>query len=618
MKTLYSSTLNNNRRNIFAGIILSSVFYFSLQQSYLLFHTIVELLSIVIAFAVFIITWNSRKMLDNNYLFFVGISYLFIGALDLLHTLTFTGMNIIVSPVYYANQFWVATRLLEALTFVAGFWFLNSRKKLNADLIFLSYLVISILILLSILYWHIFPLCFIEGSGQTKFKIYAEYIIIAILFLAGYLLYNKRSQFSESVVKLLTISLIFTILSEFCFTLYISNYSLINELGHYAKLVAFFMIYKANIETGFIRPTSLIFKNLKDNEEKYRTLAENLPGLILRFDQHFNCIYANLAVTKFSQNTPTEINNADSRHLELPKTLKDTLNLTLLQANSTGRIQETNISLKKEGLNYIYSVQAIPEYHTHTENKTYLVICHDITKQKNTEQQLQDLNATKDKFFSIIAHDLKNPFTSLLSFSQLIYKNAEKLSVEKIQHMAFRMNETAKNAYSLLENLLNWSRVQTGLLKPHPEFIDIADLLDQAKSTGGSMAIPKGIDIRISQLTSSTVFADRQMVGTIFRNIISNSVKFSYPNSYIIIKAENISSYIQFSIQDAGIGIEDVNQDLILKMDSNFSTLGTADEKGTGLGLVLCKEFVELNGGKLWLESKFGFGTTFYFTLPLN
>ncbi len=557
-------------------------------------------------------------MLDNNYLFFVGISYLFIGALDLLHTLTFTGMNIIVSPVYYANQFWVATRLLEALTFVAGFWFLNSRKKLNADLIFLSYLVISILILLSILYWHIFPLCFIEGSGQTKFKIYAEYIIIAILFLAGYLLYNKRSQFSESVVKLLTISLIFTILSEFCFTLYISNYSLINELGHYAKLVAFFMIYKANIETGFIRPTSLIFKNLKDNEEKYRTLAENLPGLILRFDQHFNCIYANLAVTKFSQNTPTEINNADSRHLELPKTLKDTLNLTLLQANSTGRIQETNISLKKEGLNYIYSVQAIPEYHTHTENKTYLVICHDITKQKNTEQQLQDLNATKDKFFSIIAHDLKNPFTSLLSFSQLIYKNAEKLSVEKIQHMAFRMNETAKNAYSLLENLLNWSRVQTGLLKPHPEFIDIADLLDQAKSTGGSMAIPKGIDIRISQLTSSTVFADRQMVGTIFRNIISNSVKFSYPNSYIIIKAENISSYIQFSIQDAGIGIEDVNQDLILKMDSNFSTLGTADEKGTGLGLVLCKEFVELNGGKLWLESKFGFGTTFYFTLPLN
>ena len=557
-------------------------------------------------------------MLDNNYLFFVGISYLFVGALDLLHTLTFTGMNIIVSPIFYANQFWIATRLLEALTFVLGFCFLNSRKKLNADLIFLGYLIISTLIILSILYWHIFPLCFIEGLGQTAFKIYAEYTIIAILFLAAYLLYKRRNRFNDSIFKLLTVSLVFTILSEFCFTLYVYNYSLLNELGHYAKLVAFFMIYKANIRTGFIRPTNLIFKNLRDNEEKYRTLAENLPGIILRFDQQFNCIYANLAAYKFTVNTPIVNTPVDLHHLDLPKLLINALTQTLVRANSTDHIQESNINLDREGQTYIFSVQAIPEYHTHTELKTYLVICHDVTKQKQTEQQLKDLNATKDKFFSIIAHDLKNPFTSLLSFSELIYKNAEKLSAEKIQHMAFRMNETAKSAYSLLENLLNWSRMQTGLLKPNPEFIDIGNLLDQAKKIGNAMAISKGIEIRVSQLTTTNIFADRQMIGTIFRNIISNAVKFSYPDSYIIIKAEHISSHILFSIQDSGIGIEDLNQDHILKMDSNFSTPGTADEKGTGLGLVLCKEFVELNGGKLWLESKFGFGTTFYFTLPLN
>lgn len=222
------------------------------------------------------------------------------------------------------------------------------------------------------------------------------------------------------------------------------------------------------------------------------------------------------------------------------------------------------------------------------------------------------------ELFSIIAHDLKNPFTSLLSFSELIYKNAEKLSAEKIQHMSFRMNETTKNAYSLLENLLNWSRAQTGLLKPHPEFIKIEELLDKAKIIEGSMALSKGIDIKVFQLATNNIYADRQMAETIFRNIISNGIKFSYPNSSIIIKAENYSSYILFSIHDSGIGIEDVNQERLLQVNSNFSSPGTADEKGTGLGLVLCKKFVELNSGKLWFESQFGFGTTFFFTLPLN
>jgi len=422
-------------------------------------------------------------------------------------------MNIISSPVIYANQFWVATRFLEAVTLVVGFSFLRRNKKLNADLIFICYFIITLLITLSILVWRIFPICFIEGVGQTPFKVYAEYTIIAILLFAGYQLFRYKHSFSRPVYKMLFLSLIFTILSEFCFTLYVSNYSASNEFGHYFKLIAFFLIYKVNVETGFSKPTGLIFKNLKDDEEKYRTLAENL---------------------------------------------------------------------------------------------------------KSAEQQLKELNATKDKLFSIIAHDLKNPFTSLLSFSELIYKNFDKLGKDKVQNIALRMNESAKQAYLLLENLLNWSRVQTGVLKPNLKLTDTSHLLEEVKLTSDPLAKAKHINIEIQATAKRQVYTDQQMVNTVLRNLISNAIKFSYHNSCIVVKTEETPDYILFSIADSGIGIEKENQEQLLKIESRVTTTGTDAEKGTGLGLVLCKEFVEICGGNIWLESEFGIGTTFYFTLPFE
>ena len=299
MKASLHSFIKANYRTIFTVGLLVLIFQISVKQNFLLFHTIVELSAIVIAFAVFIVTWNTRKMIDNNYLYFVGMAYIFIGTLDLLHTITYPGLNIIPGTIYYTNQFWIATRFVEALTFIMGFWFLKRKKVLNGDITILTYCVVTILFTLSILYWKIFPVCYLEGIGQTSFKITAEYVIIAMLFFAGFLLYSSRNSFSASVFRFLIVSLFFAILSEFCFTLYVSFFSVPAEIGHYAKLISFFLIYKANVETGFTKPTELIFKDLKDNEEKYRTLTENLPELIFRFDRSFRCLYANCALEQF-------------------------------------------------------------------------------------------------------------------------------------------------------------------------------------------------------------------------------------------------------------------------------------------------------------------------------
>ena len=618
--------LKSNYRTAFAVAVLFLIFYFSIQQSYMLFHTIIELFSIVVAFAVFIVAWNTQKMQDNNYLQYVGISYIFIGALDLLHTLTYKDMGIIPGPshAFFANQFWVATRFLEAITLVVGFYFLKGNRKLKPDLIFLGYFLLSSLIALAILVWHIFPVCFIEGAGQTTFKIYGEYVIIVTLLVAGYLLLKNRQKFSPEVYQLLLYSLVFTVLSEFCFTLYVSNDSTANALGHYAKLIAFFLIYKANVETGFVAPTGLIFKNLKDNEETYRTLAENMPGLILRVDEQLKCIYMNTAAQQLLHpDEHSALFNGDNSNNH---TYKPVGNISLLpsllpvidQVKANGVIQNTSISLNHNGNNYFYAVQVIREYSTLTSEHSFLIICQDVTQLKVAEEQMKELNATKDKLFSIIAHDLKNPFTSLLAFSELIYKNADKLNTSKIEQMALRMNQSAKQAYALLENLLSWSRIQTGALKPDREVIKVAELLTEAEELTSALAHAKSITITMKEEGELSIYADRQMIATVLRNLISNAIKFSYADSNVTVTAENKGIHIIFSVSDTGIGIESNNQDRLLKIDNKFSTLGTASEKGTGLGLVLCKEFVELNDGEIRLKSDFGIGTTFYFTVPAS
>jgi len=236
---------------------------------------------------------------------------------------------------------------------------------------------------------------------------------------------------------------------------------------------------------------------------------------------------------------------------------------------------------------------------------------------RKTEQELQALNDTKDKLFSIIAHDLKNPFTSLLTYSELIYKKADTLERVKIAHMATRMNDSAKQAYALLENLLNWSRIQTGLLKPIAEKIVVAELFAEAEKLTGPMAQAKQVSIVFDDAGLLSVMADRQMTGTIIRNLISNALKFSYEGGRVVVTVADKGEHAIFSIRDNGTGIPQENQERLLEVGNKFSSVGTASEMGTGLGLVLCREFVEANGGRIFFESEFGVGTTFHFTLPL-
>jgi signal transduction histidine kinase len=234
-----------------------------------------------------------------------------------------------------------------------------------------------------------------------------------------------------------------------------------------------------------------------------------------------------------------------------------------------------------------------------------------------SEKVLQELNATKDKIFSIISHDLRNPFNSLMGYNELLISNAESYSPEKVRRFAQEMHKSSEQALSLLENLLHWSRLQTGKLVPSPEKLNPQALLDELISLTRAEATKKKITIKPDIQTSDMVYADREMTKTVLRNLVTNALKYSYPKDVITVKAENLEDQLQFTVSDTGIGIEKEYVSDIFKVDCKVSKPGTNNETGTGLGLILCKEFVEINNGRIWAESELGKGSDFKLTLPL-
>jgi len=235
---------------------------------------------------------------------------------------------------------------------------------------------------------------------------------------------------------------------------------------------------------------------------------------------------------------------------------------------------------------------------------------------RESEDNLKQLNSTKDKFFSIIAHDLKNPFNALLGFSETLNQDYDDLSSDQIFTYIDIINKSATNLYQLLENLLEWSKSQTGNIRYKPEKFELQPLADTVLSTLRANAERKKISVNTDIAEDITVFADKNIIATVIRNIVNNAVKFTHQNGEIIVSAVKDGKFVRVSVTDNGIGIDPLEQKKLFNINYNITTPGTNDEKGTGLGLILCKEFVERSGGSIWVDSEPGRGSKFIFTVP--
>jgi signal transduction histidine kinase len=219
-------------------------------------------------------------------------------------------------------------------------------------------------------------------------------------------------------------------------------------------------------------------------------------------------------------------------------------------------------------------------------------------------EQLKKLNATKDKFFSIIAHDLRNPFNSILGFSHMLMKQTQQMDKEKIVQIAQIIHQSSQMAVDLVMNLIEWSLSQSGRIEFHPEKVQVAEIMNEMEPVMAPAAKQKKIQIHNVVPPDLTAFADKQLIGTVLRNLLSNAIKFTPPGGEVTVSALEQNNHIIISVADTGIGIPEGRRDKLFRIDESFSTEGTGKEKGTGLGLILCREFVEKHGGKIWVESK--------------
>lgn len=399
-------------RSVLSGAGLIAGLYLTSLYSYNLFHSLAELFSIVVAWGIFVIAWNSRG-LDNNYLLFLGVSYLFVGGLDLLHTLAYKGMG--VFPKADANlptQLWIASRYMQSLSLAAATFFVGRRLHLRATLAAFS--AVTFLLILSIFYWRIFPDCYIEGSGLTAFKKGSEYVISFILIFSLMLLYRKRPSFDGVVFRLVFLSISLFIASELMFTFYVSVFGFSNLAGHFLKIFSFYLIYKAIVETGIVRPYNLIFRKLKQSEESLRRSHDALEIKVME------------------------------RTAELKKMNEELENEISVRKSAEEEVRKLNEDLEQRVI--------------------------------ERTRQLEAANKELESFSYSVSHDLKAPLRSIDGFSAILMEDYYEVLDAQARSYLDRVRKSSVRMGELIDHLLRLSRVNRSELRK--EDVDLSALAE--------------------------------------------------------------------------------------------------------------------------------------------
>lgn len=243
------------------------------------------------------------------------------------------------------------------------------------------------------------------------------------------------------------------------------------------------------------------------------------------------------------------------------------------------------------------------------KNKAYAIL-----NAKNKE--IDDLNKTKDKLFSIIAHDLRSPFNTIIGFSELLYRNMDSYSHAERMEMITHLYQISSNTYKTLDNLLNWAKTQTHQIKINKEEINLSKLLPEIVEEYIPIANSKSIKLSYESKSGNAIRTDRNMVITVLRNLISNAIKYTNQNGHIKVFEVAKKDFIDIAIEDNGVGMSEEQTAALFNSNVNISTYGTANEKGTGLGLVICREFINSLNGNIFVESEIGKGSKFTISLP--
>lgn len=362
---------------------------------------------------------------------------------------------------------------------------------------------------------------------------------------------------------------------------------------------------------------------LKGNDEKFTQLIKNSFDMIVLLDSNGIQRYVSESCEKILGYKPEELINIPVIEAMLHpddlgkarKGLKD-----IVDKKTNGGIQYRH---RHKNGGWVYLEAFGTNQIDNPAIQSIVLNVRDITDRKLAEEALREsearliaLNATKDRFFSIIGHDIKNPLGNILGFSNILLDQIHNQNFEGLEEYANIIQKASVRVMDLVTNLLEWSRTQTGQIKFIPEYFELEEAIDDATELLNDWAKQKSIHLHKELPQHLSLFADRAMINTILRNLISNGIKFTEKGGKIIISAENRDHQIIVSVRDNGIGIRKEDIEKLFRIEATYSIKGTQEETGTGLGLLICKEFIDLHGGKIRVESTVGKGSTFSFMLP--
>jgi PAS domain S-box-containing protein len=367
---------------------------------------------------------------------------------------------------------------------------------------------------------------------------------------------------------------------------------------------------------------------LRESEERFRSLVNLVPIPLMFVNKNSAITYFNNRFGKLFGYISADIPTAGKWfHLAYPdKNYRHYVIETWNKAVAKAAREGTDIEPVEYNVTCKDGTVRVMETSGITIGDDLLVSSIDLTEHKRAAEEIKlknaellKINAEKDKFFSIIAHDLRSPFNSFLMLTKIIAEGSSRLTMDEIREIAADMRDSAAGIFRLLENLLEWSITQQGLMPFNPGAVQLRPLVAESMAMAQEPAKSKGIEITYDVPDDMTVFAESNMLQTVIRNLVLNAVKFTSKGGKISLSAKTADDRsIEISVKDSGIGMNKALVDNLFRLDIQTNRKGTASEPGSGLGLLLCKEFVEKHGGRIWVESKEGKGTVFNFTIPYN
>ena len=633
------------------------VIYFLSRQNYNLFHSLADGASIVIAASAFMIIWNSRARVDNNYFLYTGIAFLFFAYLDLMHLLGNTNMGVFPEYGNLGPTFYIASRYVLSISLLIAPFFIS--RKLNTTLMFASYSLVTLLILLSIFHWQIFPACIVEGVGLTPFKVISDYVICLILLGAMGLLLINRQAFDSRVLWIIVSSIILSIATGLTFTLYTDPFGITNMVGHLFQIASFYLVYLAFIETSLTKPQEILFRKLKQNEEKLTLNLQQLDQANAELNQEiavrkraevelrrqrewFQVTLSSIGDAVIATDAAGRITfmNAVAEALT-GWTLPDALQIPVKNVfhiidEETHREVESPVArvfregvvvnlannmllVRKDGTEVPIDDSVAPIRDQDGETLGVVLIFRDIIERKQAERsqaehaaKLEEINKELESFSYSVSHDLRAPLRAIIGYAQMILKKTAEGFDEEARRRVQMIKDNAERMGRLIDDLLAFSRL--GRQELAKRSLDMEELIGEVWQELLAINPDRDLSLKISRMAAAS--GDQALIRQVYGNLLGNAVKFTQGRTGALIEA---GSCIQdgrevYYVRDNGIGFD---MKLYGKLFGVFQRLHDEEEyKGTGIGLSLVQRIIHRHGGKIWADGKVDEGATFYFTLP--